>query len=100
MTVTIQTASDEVTPLLDGSEVSANESSSVVAAVAGPSNQKINANDILEQTKKTPLPWAQFSIILFLELAEPLTSQVIYPVSFTLDVSYPALNTPAPLVCT
>ncbi|KIM84184.1 hypothetical protein PILCRDRAFT_401840 [Piloderma croceum F 1598] len=34
-----------------------------------------------EQTKKqpTPLPWGQFSIILFLQLAEPLTSQVIYP---------------------
>jgi hypothetical protein len=26
----------------------------------------------------TPLPRAQFSIILFLQLAEPLTSQVIY----------------------
>lgn len=33
-----------------------------------------------DQTKKhTPLPWGQFSIILFLQLAEPLTSQVIYP---------------------
>lgn len=34
-----------------------------------------------EQTKKetTPLPWGQISIILFLQLAEPLTSQVIYP---------------------
>lgn len=34
-----------------------------------------------EQQKKkpTPLPWAQFSIILVLQLAEPLTSQVIYP---------------------
>ncbi|TFK35557.1 member of major facilitator superfamily multidrug-resistance, DHA1 sub-family [Crucibulum laeve] len=33
------------------------------------------------QTKKkpTPLPWFQFSIVLFLQLAEPLTSQVIYP---------------------
>ncbi|KDQ59071.1 hypothetical protein JAAARDRAFT_128086 [Jaapia argillacea MUCL 33604] len=29
--------------------------------------------------KPTPLPWAQLSIILFLQLAEPLTSQVIYP---------------------
>ncbi|KDQ31585.1 hypothetical protein PLEOSDRAFT_1036190, partial [Pleurotus ostreatus PC15] len=27
----------------------------------------------------TPLPWFQFSILLFLQLAEPLTSQVIYP---------------------
>ncbi|KAF9525662.1 major facilitator superfamily multidrug-resistance, DHA1 sub-family [Crepidotus variabilis] len=29
--------------------------------------------------KPTPLPWFQFSIVLFLQLAEPLTSQVIYP---------------------
>ncbi|KAF8557096.1 MFS multidrug-resistance DHA1 sub-family [Imleria badia] len=28
---------------------------------------------------RTPLPWRQFSIILFLQLAEPLTSQVIAP---------------------
>lgn len=27
----------------------------------------------------TPLPWFQFSIVLFLQLAEPLTSHVIYP---------------------
>lgn len=34
-----------------------------------------------QQTKKkpTPLPWAQFTILLVLQLAEPLTSQVIYP---------------------
>jgi hypothetical protein len=34
-----------------------------------------------EQAKRprTPLPWFQFSIVLFLQLAEPLTSQVIYP---------------------
>ena len=29
--------------------------------------------------KATPLPFFQFSIVLFLQLAEPLTSQVIYP---------------------
>ncbi|KLO06723.1 MFS general substrate transporter [Schizopora paradoxa] len=29
--------------------------------------------------EETPLPWAQFSLVLFLQLAEPLTSQVIYP---------------------
>ncbi|KAG6836905.1 hypothetical protein H0H93_001492 [Arthromyces matolae] len=29
--------------------------------------------------KRTPLPWAQFTIVMFLQLAEPLTSQVIYP---------------------
>ena len=34
---------------------------------------------LLANRKKTPLPWGQVSIILFLQLAEPLTSQVIYP---------------------
>lgn len=29
--------------------------------------------------KPTPLPWAQFTILLVLQLAEPLTSQVINP---------------------
>ncbi|KAF9035152.1 member of major facilitator superfamily multidrug-resistance, DHA1 sub-family [Panaeolus papilionaceus] len=29
--------------------------------------------------KVTPLPWAQYSILLLVQLAEPLTSQVIYP---------------------
>ncbi|KAJ7209782.1 member of major facilitator superfamily multidrug-resistance, DHA1 sub-family [Mycena pura] len=29
--------------------------------------------------KRTPLPYFQLSIILFLQLAEPLTSQIIYP---------------------
>jgi len=28
---------------------------------------------------KTPIPWAQLSILLVLQLAEPLTSQVISP---------------------
>ncbi|KAK2460149.1 hypothetical protein APHAL10511_007828 [Amanita phalloides] len=39
-----------------------------------------------EQNKKspTPLPLFQFCIVLFLQLAEPLTSQVIYP--FTPDL--------------
>ena len=34
-----------------------------------------------EQRKQKPsaLPWAQFSILLVLQLAEPLTNQVIYP---------------------
>lgn len=35
---------------------------------------------------RTPLPWAQFSMLLVLQLAEPLTSQVIYP--FSPEVSY------------
>ena len=29
--------------------------------------------------RETPLDWWQFSLILFLQLAESLTSQVIYP---------------------
>ncbi|OSD06359.1 MFS general substrate transporter [Trametes coccinea BRFM310] len=29
--------------------------------------------------KHNPIPWGQFSILLILQLAEPLTSQVIYP---------------------
>ncbi|KAG1847836.1 major facilitator superfamily domain-containing protein [Suillus subalutaceus] len=34
----------------------------------------------LQQKKaRTPLPWRQFSIILFLQVAEPLSSQVIAP---------------------
>ncbi|TFK75082.1 MFS general substrate transporter [Pluteus cervinus] len=32
-----------------------------------------------QATKKTPLPWFQFSLVLFLQLSEPLTSNVIYP---------------------
>ncbi|KAF5358781.1 hypothetical protein D9758_008532 [Tetrapyrgos nigripes] len=31
------------------------------------------------QLRRTPLPWAQFWIVLFLQLAEPLTSQVVAP---------------------
>ena len=32
-----------------------------------------------EEVKETPVPWRQFSIVLFLQLSEPLTSQVIFP---------------------
>lgn len=103
MTVAGQTASDEVTPLLGGNSCSAIEPSSDVATTAGPSGQgsrapnvktKVNANAVSDPTKKTPLPWAQLSIILFLQLAEPLTSQVIYPVSSTLGVSSPRAQHP------
>ncbi|KAF9648963.1 MFS general substrate transporter [Thelephora ganbajun] len=64
------------------------ESESEVVTLAGPSGQgsrtpsikgKINANGGSEVVEKTPLPWAQLSIVLFVQLAEPLTSQVIYP---------------------
>lgn len=37
------------------------------------------------QKPPTPVPWAQVWILLVLQLAEPLTSQVIYP--FTPEVS-------------
>jgi len=33
----------------------------------------------VQPKKRTPLPWFQLIIVLFLQLGEPLTSQVIYP---------------------
>lgn len=42
-----------------------------------------------QSLKPTPLPWFQFSIVMFLQLAEPLTSQVIYP--FAPQVCYKTL---------
>lgn len=45
----------------------------------------LHANDYVEPqqepiiTGKTPLPWGQFSIILSLQVLEPMTSQVISP---------------------
>jgi len=96
MTVTTLTAPDEETPLLHGQHRSAiggvTEPNSEAVTLAGPSNQGSRASSVVGKTspnrgsgmvKKTPLPWAQFSIILFLQLAEPLTSQVISPVSFS-----------------
>ena len=38
------------------------------------------------QRPPTPVPWAQVWILLVLQLAEPLTSQVIYP--FTPEVCH------------
>jgi len=32
-----------------------------------------------QNKRPTPVPWAQIWILLVLQLAEPLTSQVIYP---------------------
>lgn len=49
-----------------------------------------------DSKRETPLDWPQFSLVLFLQLAEPLTSQVIYPfmpqVRLTLSVSSSALK--------
>ncbi len=39
---------------------------------------------------KTPIPWAQFTILLICQLAEPLTSQVINP--FAPEVSLTTFN--------
>ena len=91
MPVTIQTGPDEETPLLAGHLIPAVEqtSESGAAALTGHSDQgsrppsvkgKTNVSGAAEVAKRTPLPWQQFSIVLFLQLAEPLTSQVIYPV--------------------
>lgn len=32
-----------------------------------------------DQKKSTPLPWGQFSLLIGLQLTEPLTNHVIYP---------------------
>ena len=97
MTTATQTVPDEETPLLTGQQVpdtgNPAECEPEVATLAGPSSQssrtpsikgKKDANGVV---KKTPLPWVQFSITLFLQLAEPLTSQVISPVSSSLGLS-------------
>lgn len=42
-------------------------------------SSRIEEETPLLRTKSTPLPWGQLSIVLFVQLAEPLTSQVIYP---------------------
>jgi len=100
MAVTISTVPDEGTPLLGGQQVPGigriTESESDAAAVVGPPNRGSGTPNIKGKTavssgseavKRTPLPWAQFSIVLFLQLAEPLTSQVIFPVSSSISFS-------------
>ena len=74
MAMTIPTIPDEESPLLGGQHVSATEE----IAESEPGNG-------LKPNKIIPFPWAQFSIVLFLQLTEPLTSQVIYPVSFPIE---------------
>ena len=79
MTVTTSTVPDEETPLLGGQRISATgritKSKPAAATLTDPGNES-------KLIKKTPFPWTQFSIISLLLLTEPLTSQVIYPVSF------------------
>ena len=38
-----------------------------------------DSDEVHEVRARTPLPWRQFSILLLLQLVEPLTSQVIAP---------------------
>ena len=93
MTTTIPTTADEETPLLGGQQVSGTGRSEPEATtLTGPSNQSNHTISIQGRTntnegshsgvvEKTPLPWVQFSIVLSVFFAEPLTAQVIYPVS-------------------
>ena len=73
--------SDEETSLLGGQQVSAieriTESEPRADTLTDPSNRGSESKLI----KKTPFPWAQFSIVLFLQLAEPFSLLAIYPVS-------------------
>lgn len=89
---------DEETPLLRDQRVSAIErvtdpepEAVTLAGLANQSNPtpsvKGGRNGRPDLVKKTPLPWAQFSLTLFLLLPEPLTAQVISPVSFSV-ISY------------
>ena len=86
------TAPDEETPLLSDQQVSAmGRSEANAATLISPLNQsgrtvsiegRTDANEGSQSdiVKKTPLPWAQLSIVLFMLLAEYLTVQVISPV--------------------
>ena len=90
---------NEQTPLLGGLHHSVIEGvaepESEVSTLAGsrtPSIKGRNSVDVgPDVVKKTPLPWGQLSIILVLELAEPLTAQVISPVSTLVGLSSPLL---------
>ena len=95
------TAPNEETPLLAANTVSATKPGSEVATAVSPPSQgsqtqgiggKANADGTSEPIKRTLLPWAQFSIISFLQLVEPLTGQVIYPVSSPFGLSDPSLK--------
>jgi len=90
--MTVTAVPNEETPLLRDQQVSAIERVTdpepEAVTLAGLSNQNSRAPSVKggrngrpDVVKKTPLPWAQFSLTLFLLLAEPLTAQVISPVS-------------------
>jgi hypothetical protein len=89
---------DDKTPLLKGEDASDTGKTSIPrpGAVAGPPDPgscvrsidgEADVNGASKVVKKTPLPWAQLSVVLFLQLTEPLTSEVIYPVSSVLSYS-------------
>lgn len=42
-------------------------------------DQSQNTQQTKSKKQRTPLPWRQFSILLLLQVSEPLTSQVIAP---------------------
>ena len=98
MATTTPTVPDERTPLLCCQQALAvaktTEQDPDAVTLIGPSNPAsptsslkqlkgttTNAEGGTEVVKKTPLPWIQFSITLFLQLAEPLSGHVISPVS-------------------
>lgn len=90
MTVTTPTVPNEETPLLgaqcasevEGIPGSDSESATMASLSDRDGLTRADSDGGAIVVKKTPLPWPQFSIVLFLLLAEPLTSQVISPVSF------------------
>lgn len=45
------------------------------------------------ERKRSPIPWGQFSILLILQLAEPLTSQLISPFAPQVSSEYCELQT-------
>ena len=96
--MTTTTVPNEETPLLGGQRHSAVgravEPESEVSTLAGSRTPSIKGRSVdggPDMAKKTPLPWGQLSIILVLELAEPLTAQVISPVSTMTGRSPPLL---------
>jgi len=42
----------------------------------------------IAKKSKTPLPWRQFSMLLVLQIAEPLTAQVISPFAPQVSISH------------
>lgn len=94
---------NEETPLLRAHEHDEHEHERYDSIASSSSSSTIASDTISESElesapdakRETPLDWPQFSLVLFLQLAEPLTSQVIYPfvpqVSLRLSVSCSSL---------